>query len=167
MGAALRCVVRHGVALALSVLRAPVDGAHVKRTRMRRKSRLRLASKRRPTVKQLDALCRQVVMARDRNQCQLVRAGMGACGGHLQACHIYGKGAHPALRFDPENVIAGCWRHHAPQSPASWHSNPMVYVDWFRAEYPERAKRLLLLSQTRRRVDASATRLYLESLLKA
>lgn len=142
-------------------------GWAVKRTRLSRRIRLKPKGRNRPTVKSLDALCRQVVMLRDGNQCQLARAGMGPCGGNLQACHVYGKGAYRAMRFEPDNVIAGCWRHHHSYSPYSWHSNPMIYADWFKTEYPERAKRLLLLSQTKRKVDAMATRLYLESLLKA
>ena len=144
----------------------------MKRTALKRGSgprrRIRLAkeSKRRPTVKQLDALCREIVMLRDNNQCQLVKAGMGPCGGHLQACHILGKGAHPGLRHEPLNVIAGCWRHHAPQSPVSWHSNPMEYGLWFKDAYPERWAKLKAWSQTTQKRDAAATRLYLEEILR-
>lgn len=120
------------------------------------------------TIKRrLDAMCREIVLNRDRYRCQLVKAGLGPCGGHLQACHIYGKGAHGHMRYEPDNVITGCWRHHAPQSPASWHSNPMVYVDWFRAEYPARAERLRLMSHEQKtQRDLKLVEAYLSEQLK-
>lgn len=93
---------------------------------------------------------------------------MGPCGGHLQGCHIYGKGAHRHMEFEPENVIAGCWRHHANQSPYSWHSNPMIYVAWFNAEYPARAQRLLEMSYNQKeKPDLDAIELRLTELLSA
>ena len=133
----------------------------MKRSPIRRRVRLSKESKRRPTVKELDKLVREIVLARDGHKCQLVKAGMGPCGGHLQACHILGKWAYPALRFEPLNVITGCWRHHAPQSPVSWHSNPMNYATWFRTEYAHRWSTLCLMSNNTSKRDLAATRLYL------
>lgn len=134
---------------------------------IKRRVRLAKESKRRPTVKALDALVREIVMLRDGNRCQLVKAGMGPCGGHLQACHILGKGAYPALRHEPLNVIAGCWRHHAPQSPASWHSNPMDYAEWFKREHPSRWETLNHMRMFTGKHEPQTTRLYLEGLLAA
>ena len=96
------------------------------------------ARRKRTTVKQLDSLCKQILIAQFGPKCQLANAGIGTCGGHLQACHILPKGTYPDLRFDLQNILLGCWRHHAPQSPVGWHSNPMDYSQWFMATYPKR-----------------------------
>jgi hypothetical protein len=34
------------------------------------------------------------------------------CGGHLEAMHAFGKGAHPEWRVEPWNGFVGCGRHH-------------------------------------------------------
>lgn len=102
------------------------------------KRAIRRKSKKSATIKALDELAREVVFLRDKRKCQLADAGLGSCGGHLQACHIMPKGHYPSLRHEPDNIIAGCWKHHAPQSSTGWHSNPMVYANWFMFKYPAR-----------------------------
>ena len=137
----------------------------MKGTALRRKKPLKKKSSAASIKRRLDDLCRAVVFARDRNKCRLADAGMGPCGGHLQACHILAKGHYPSLRFEPDNVIAGCWRHHAPQSPASWHSNPMDYAQWFMSEYRRRWMRLELLRMEARKLDYEEEERKLRSLL--
>lgn len=38
----------------------------------------------------------------------------------LQWCHIYSRGAHPSLRWNPDNAFAGCAYCHKFR----WHDNP-------------------------------------------
>ena len=126
-----------------------------------RKTALRRTSRKAPTIKELDKLLHQVVRARDKT-CQLVSAGMGKCGGNLQACHIYPKGTYQAMRYVLDNVLLGCWRHHSPSSPVSWHANPMVYGEWFRFTYRDKAVKLRMMAATPGKIDRKLDRLYLE-----
>lgn len=100
---------------------------------------LKRKSYRQKELEELDELLRRHVLLRDGFKCRrcgarpLSREG-GARGVVLQACHIYGKGAYPALRFVPENVITLCrdkchigWWHRvgfgreaAPSSVREW-----------------------------------------------
>lgn len=86
---------------------------------------LRRVGKRGMNLRMLDRLLREVVLRRDGNkcrfgvQCLFIRSHGTTGRGHaLQAMHIYGKGAHPALRYELKNVVAGCQPlHHW------WHQN--------------------------------------------
>jgi 5-methylcytosine-specific restriction endonuclease McrA len=54
------------------------------------------------------------------------------CGGlGSDAHHIYGRKAHPALRFAPINGIALCRRCHN-----EWHAAPISRRGWFAVMYP-------------------------------
>jgi len=147
----------------------PLRGrAAAKRDRERRATvrRRRIAtsartSQRAKLIRECDRMLRAIVLARDRT-CQLAAAGLGKCGGPLQVCHVLPKGRYRSLRHDTDNVLLGCWRHHSPLSPISWHSNPRSYALWFDAAYPERAIRLDLISRTMRRVDLKLVLLELQ-----
>lgn len=57
------------------------------------------------------------------------------CSGVLQCSHIVSKGACSELRYNPNNAIALCYKHHIH----GWHStNPAPYIDWFMKTYPKR-----------------------------
>lgn len=47
-----------------------------------------------------------------------------------------------------------------------WHHKPLEAVAWFNKTYPERAARLLLLSQTKQKVDLALTEAWLTQQLK-
>ncbi len=62
------------------------------------------------------------------------------CGrlGDIQVSHILSKGSHPALRYDPMNIVAHCGRCHR----FIWHDDPIVGWKWFTTKYPDRVKYL-------------------------
>lgn len=132
----------------------------MRRTRLSRKTRIRSRSPRRATVKQLDDLLRQLLLARD-GGCVVAGQGFGECGGALTVSHIRPKGKYPGLRHEPDNAAIKCWRHHLHW----WHKDVTAAGAWFRATYPERAARLDILVQVRAKPDRTATRIWLEQQL--
>ena len=67
----------------------------------------------RDVYKPLDRLLSQTVILRDGFRCRRCERGPQSRidksrGVVLQAAHIYGKGAHPAMRYDLRNVICLC-----------------------------------------------------------
>lgn len=143
----------------------------MKRTPLRRKSALRPKRvhrrglpKPKSPVQELDALLRQVVLARDGFRCQWCeRNARPGRGGGLEVAHVLPKGAYPALRHDLENVVLLCHRCHHYR----WHRNPVAAWEWItelRGE--EWLRRLRLWARTRHHVDRGAVRLYLEAELE-
>lgn len=110
----------------------------------------RLASKRRPDVRELDALCREVVFLRDQHRC---------CRCHrttrLQWCHVHTRRIR-SLRWRLENSLLLCAGCHL-----WWHHHPLESAGWFEDTYPEEAETLSLLRQTKQKPDLAAIRLYL------
>ena len=124
----------------------------MRRTRLSRKTKLR--SKYRPQVKELDALCRQVVFARDGHRC--CKTGRTD---NLQWAHVYSR-RYRTLRWDPDNSL--CLNAGAHLEA---HHRPLEFASWFEAAFPGRAKRLRLLMQTKAKVDLAALKLWLEQQL--
>ena len=84
----------------------------------------------------------RLIRKRDRT-CQLVGFFAGACGGSLQASHIYPTGAYPLLALFPLNAVSACYKHHLH----GWHKSPLDAARWidtygYRAEL-EHAKTLI------------------------
>jgi hypothetical protein len=77
-----------------------------------RRTNLRRVGKKGGETKRLDGLWRDAVFARYGSACKAEGCGGMRCGGGLQAHHIYGKGAHPRLRYDIENGLPVCGGHH-------------------------------------------------------
>lgn len=117
-----------------------------------RTTRVRKVSKKGSLRKELDALCRAVVFARDGHRCV-------KCGDEkrLQWCHVYSR-HFVSMRWDPDNSFCGCSGCHL-----WWHHRPLDASRWFEQLYPERAKRLALISLTKRKPDLAAIKLYLSS----
>ena len=69
--------------------------------------------KRRPTnwMHQADTAFSKWVRARDGHRCQAQGAVGIECKGHLQCCHIMGRG-ELVIRTDEDNAIAMCQAHH-------------------------------------------------------
>jgi hypothetical protein len=56
------------------------------------------------------------------------------CGrDNIQISHIYSKGAHQALRYDPINTLPMCGGCHK----FKWHEDP-CHWEWFEKAYPDR-----------------------------
>ena len=132
----------------------------MKRTALKRKMPLRKVSRQRATVAQLDALWSRVVRQRAGGKCIVP----GCEHTKLYGCHIWPKGAYPALRHDPANGFAACWYHH--MGPRSWHKDPQVQVQILleldRQRTAKKMDALLIASRTRRRPDKEAIRIALE-----
>lgn len=126
----------------------------MKRSPIKRRTRIRRVSKARLRTRDLDKLARDAVFARD-SICM-------KCGkvGNLQWCHVYSR-RYLSMRWDPDNSMVLCAGCHL-----WWHHKPLEAARWFELIYPERAKRLLLISRTKRRPDLAAVRLGLEQMLK-
>lgn len=100
-----------------------------------RSTGVRKASKRNPTVVELDTLCRDIVMTR--HGAFLIvegkrRSWVGTCawcqqpGKSLQASHVEPKGRAPHMRHDPRNVVPLCAGCHLFR----WHKSPVEAAQW-------------------------------------
>lgn len=79
---------------------------------LKRRTPLRGRSDRQRTMDYLHGLWRELLIIRDGRACSAQGQGGIKCGGGLQAHHIYGKGAWPALRYDLDNGLLACRNHH-------------------------------------------------------
>jgi hypothetical protein len=107
---------------------------------------------RRASVKELDALCREVVFLRDGNKCR-------KCGKEATDwCHVHTRGVH-SLRWDLDNSFAGCRGCHMN----FWHKQPTLAAQWWKDEIGDlRFLRLNARAAKPSRVNHVAVRAYLE-----
>lgn len=103
----------------------------MKPTPLKRRRRIRAKSDRAEIIARCDGLVKQLVVRRDGPNCRRCgRAPGPGRVGAIHAAHIRSKGAHPALRFRPENVMLLCYRCHAH----FWHgADPGPVWEWARA----------------------------------
>jgi hypothetical protein len=134
---------------------------------------LKRAGKRTSTTKQLDALLRRAVLLRDRNRCRACGKEKGEGRGYaIQAAHVYGKGAHPGLRYELRNVIALCQQCHAWTHmygfgrEASTKTNTVRdwYMKFLGRDYLEQLDELVLIRKGKR--DPALIKLYLEKAIE-
>ena len=117
-----------------------------------------------PTVKQLDALVREVVRLRDK-RCRV--CGSGAPGlRYLQAAHFITRSNY-AVRFDLDNVYLLCSGCHMMRRN-SWHKDPASAVEFVRkalgkAGYQALRMRAAVIGQ---KIDKWAVKAYLEQELR-
>lgn len=103
-------------------------------------------------TKSLDALCREVVFARDKGIC--VRCGKPA----VDWSHCYSR-RYKWLRWELDNSWASCKGCHL-----DWHHRPLEGVDfWKRYLGADRYQKLVLLAAKPRKTDPKLVKLYLES----
>jgi hypothetical protein len=108
----------------------------VKRTPLRRKSRLRARSARRGAA--YAAYRRWVLEVRARDtHCQWDGCFLSV---DLEGHHVYPQGHYPSLRLLLENGLTLCREHHR-----KWHSQPRANRRRWQERYPERARFLLSL----------------------
>lgn len=112
--------------------------------------------------KQLDALCREIVMRRDGGVCRWCGKGSDAV---LQIHHIRTKGAHKELRWEISNLLLLCRGCHMFKA----HSRDSeIPAQWYRANLPKGTlEHLEMLAQVRKgkKLDKAAVKLWLESQL--
>jgi hypothetical protein len=125
-----------------------------------KRSRLKPRSDRAKTIKRLHELWREVVYQRDGFKCQATGKATG-----LNPHHVYPKHGFPSLRFDPDNGITLNMGAHM-----NWHDERhiegLMPREWWTKRYPERAKRLAIMSRGVRKVDLALTEIYLRKLLE-
>lgn len=111
---------------------------------------------RRATVRELDAIAREIVFARDENRCRrCLRTDR-----QLQWSHVFPKGAHKWLRWDLDNSKILCAHCHLNW----WHPHPEAAMAWWEAEIGMVRMRALRMRAARpSRVDPAAVVLYLET----
>ena len=68
----------------------------------------------------------------DKNDCQ-----------YLQVAHILAKETYPELKYDDENVLSLCYKHHRGKDKLSNHLNGFVFVHWFEKKFKHRYYYLL------------------------
>lgn len=120
----------------------------------RRVSRI---SERRARRRDLDALCREIVFARDRATCRRC----GRTEGKLDLSHVFPKGSHPWLRWDLDNVKVLCA---VPCHLIWWHGHPEEAMRWWEEQIGPSAMHALRMRAARpSKTDAAAVRLYLEA----
>lgn len=87
-------------------------------------------------IKELDALLR-VQMRAEYNYCQRCGSKKHQCRFPLEVSHIFGKKAHPRLRWEKDNLLMLCSMCHI------WaHQKPAEAWEWFTEKYPVRSVRL-------------------------
>jgi hypothetical protein len=109
---------------------------------------------RRASVRELDALCREVVFLRDEGKCR--KCGKTA----TDWCHVHTRGTH-ATRWELDNSWAGCRGCHMN----FWHKQPMHAARWWKKEIgAARYDDLMLKTSVKGRggVNFHAVRAYLE-----
>lgn len=90
-------------------------------------------------IKELRKLQHEATILRDGEKCL-------KCGNTKTLCasHIYPKGTHRKMEFDPDNTKTLCYRCHMHW----WHKSPIEAWEWIRETLPkERLDRLKLRSQ--------------------
>jgi hypothetical protein len=110
--------------------------------------------------KNLYALVRKVVIARDGNKCLRCKKTTV-----LQLSHIYPKGTHRRMEFDPDNLKILCVGCHLYW----WHKNPIEAWQWLLMTIPsDRMKRINLRANTvdKSPFDYKLYTLFLEQELK-
>lgn len=130
----------------------------MKRSPLTRKSRIRKKPKSR--IAHLDRMIRLLVLDLAGNRCEASDVPSVRCGGSLQHAHVITRSVK-TLRWRPDNGMCLCGGHHM----FFWHKEPLAAATWFKAKWPGRYERLLLMRQAKSRLDLHAEELWLESQL--
>lgn len=91
---------------------------------------------------------------RDRDRCQY--CGVTKEQGYaIHGSHILPEGTYISMSADVDNIIALCAQHHlAGANPrmgnkvSSWHSDPLLFAEWFDKKYPGKKQELRKRAQT-------------------
>jgi hypothetical protein len=97
-------------------------------------------------IKELDGLLALYVKTRDQWTCW--KSGQTRAQGYqMQAAHILGKGAHPRLRFEPENIMTlGATAHR-------WWHDSSDGLRWLETIRPGLHERLLIADRCAPKID--------------
>lgn len=98
---------------------------------LKRKSRLKKASKKEVRAKDLDRLCREVTFKRDGYKCLRCQSTK-----NLQWAHVHSR-RFKTSRWSDWNVMTLCAACHF-----WWHDRPIDAADWYRSRFPVSYERL-------------------------
>ncbi len=101
------------------------------------------------TIRELKALSRAIVFARDGHKCVVCNRGKKD-GVQLQWSHIVSQKV-AATRFLTENIVCHCAGHHF-----AWHANPIKWVPWWIEKYPVRYAVVMEQAELRAKVPTKA-----------
>lgn len=88
-------------------------------------------------------------LAKERDNWICQRCGKdGKNGYQIHGSHIFSEGRYHGLSANILNIKALCAQCHM-----WWHENPIDAVNWFKERFPERYKKLLILSRTTIQID--------------
>jgi hypothetical protein len=134
----------------------------MRRTPLKRRKRIRRMSEAAIRDRDLDALCRKVVMLRDRGMCvRCWSAKKIRNSENIQWAHVYSR-RFKSLRWNPMNSMALCAGCHL-----FWHHQPVAAAAWWVGHFGEQVDIALRYTLTRGgKLDRMATKLWLESELK-
>ena len=114
--------------------------------------------KRKTLIDRLDTLVRNIVRARDKNQCQW--CGRRVSGRDSQVSHIIRRRLYFA-RWDLNNVKLLCGHCHT-----QWHDNQIEGAKWFEEKFPDRHEYIMELKKTKVGTWKDAELLEIEASLK-
>ena len=120
--------------------------------------KIKLANQK-PTKKELDDLCREVVKRRSKGKCERCNSQR-----YLQWSHFITRGNH-AVRWDLDNVFWLCSGCHVMRND-SFHKSPPSAVDWVRHRIGEKNYEELCLRATGKCGDKWLIKIYLQQKLK-
>lgn len=115
-----------------------------------RRPRDPIRAARKTTVKELDALARAVVFARDEGKCQWGSGHAGTDWAHVRSRRFR------STRWMSENAVVLCRGCHL-----KWHQNPLLAADWFKDKFPNRTN-VIRQAMDRTKTDLNLVRLHLE-----
>jgi len=98
---------------------------------------------RRRMIKKLDDHARYQVFLRDDFKCVRCRNDRG-----IQWAHILSR-QHLCIRWEPDNALTLCGGCHM----FFWHKHPLLAVDWFNKNWPERKEHIMALFNAGGKVD--------------
>lgn len=102
--------------------------------------------------RRLDWLISQVTKYRDGWRCQ--RCGKAVAGSDAHCAHVMPKSSGIILRWNPQNTITLCFHDHIQWA----HLNPIEFMEWFAARFPERFAYLQSMRHFRAKFDEEARR---------
>ena len=101
-------------------------------------------SDKRKLIEKMDKVCRDIVLIRDKNTCQM--CGKYAERHNAHASHVVPKSVSGYLRHNLNNLKLLCYRCHF----YVWHIDPIKSEQWFKKKFPYRYR---YVQKNRRHLD--------------
>jgi hypothetical protein len=116
--------------------------SRIKRTRSRRTPK---AKERAVMVAEADALTKKLLIAERGEKCEVDNCGALP----IYSAHIKSKGPYKLLRFEKQNLLLLCYRHHIEWA----HKEPDDFIQWIELKWPGRLQMLREFAATAAKCD--------------